>query len=75
MTSLRADPLVLTPVGGDTLVFYSSPENRSQADWRVMPSASPTVPSYTSRSERGDVVSDGAVHIFVSSVGPDHLGE
>jgi hypothetical protein len=38
-------PLVQAP-----RMFYSSPENRSQADWRVMPSASPMRAQLISRA-------------------------
>ena len=49
---------------------YSSPENRSQADWRVMPSASPIRAQLIPRALGGDVVGNGAVHVLVSIVGP-----
>ena len=32
-------------------------------------------PAGSSRSQFGDVMSDGALHVLVSSVGPYHLGE
>ena len=76
VTGARADILVPTPVGGDTpdVLFLAGEPFPGRLACHAECFAY-TCPADFSRSERGDVVSDGAVHVFVSSVGPHHLGE
>ena len=76
VTGARADILVPTPVGGDTpdVLFFAGEPFPGRLACHAECFAY-TCPADFSRSERGDVVSDGVVHVFVSGVGPHHLGE